>query len=294
MPSQADSSEPEPAPGPAPAPEPETLSEASSVDPVDPVDPMDPVNPRVFPDFLLAPDETGQPLNTPAELQALTLEDSPPNEEPNSLFNDTTTGADGLTRPQRHLQGLLNLLKANARPNPGRKVTGLPAPQMLIIAHLQDLEAKATGTGATAHGQRLSPTDLRQELCQAGVIPLVMGGAGQVLDVGRAQRFFPEYMRQAILARDRGCIVPGCTVPPEHCEIHHVDPWEAGGSTSVAGGTPGCSNHHHGFHTGLIKVVFNALGLPAVILPRFMDPEQKPRRNDYWDPGPQLSTPMLF
>lgn len=252
--------------------------------------------PAVFPDFLLAPDDaTSQPLHTAEELAALTLDDGiAESADPFTKLNDSTTGADGLTPPQRHLQGLLNVIRAAGSRHTGKKETGLPAPQVVIIANIVDLEAKAKGIGATAHGQKLTPAQLRQALCQADVIPIVMNGKSQILDLGRSERYFPDYMRSAILARDGGCIVPGCTVPPEHLEFHHLDSWESGGVTRIRDGAPACSNHHHGFHTGQFKVALNADGLPAVILPRFMDPLQLPRRNTYWKQPVTLGTSTLF
>lgn len=257
----------------------------------------------VFPDFLLAPSATtGEPIATPEELAALTLGGNtrPPASSPEAFhterfetLNQSTPGDDGLTPAQRHLQGLLNLLKSNGRPN-GKKITGLPSPQMLIIATLAELEDRATSSGITQHGQRLSPAELRQNLCICGAIPIIMNGKSQILDLGRAERYFPDYMRQAILARDGGCIVPGCTVPPEHCEIHHLDAWEKGGLTRIEDGVPLCSNHHHAIHAGLLRALRNAEGLPAVILPKFMDPAQTPRRNTYWTSAPAFTTPPLF
>jgi len=257
----------------------------------------------VFPDFLLAPSATtGEPIANPEELAALTLGGNtrPPAPSPEAFhterfetLNQSTPGDDGLTPAQRHLQGLLNLLKSNGRLN-GKKITGLPSPQVLIIATLAELEDRATSSGITQHGQRLSPAELRQNLCICGAIPIIMNGKSQILDLGRAERYFPDYMRQAILARDGGCIVPGCTVPPEHCEIHHLDAWEKGGLTRIEDGVPLCSNHHHAIHAGLLRALRNAEGLPAVILPKFMDPAQTPRRNTYWTSAPAFTTPPLF
>ena len=83
--------------------------------------------------------------------------------------------------------------------------------------------------------------------------------------------------------------MPGCTVPPEHLEIHHFDFYADGGRTAIHLGAPCCPDAHHGFHTGLFKVVRDDDGLFSVILPKFMDPEQKPRRNTYWrTPEPRL------
>lgn len=243
-----------------------------------------------FPDFLIDP-ATGQPFSNPVDVQKLTM--APPDTEAQVLaaMNNTNYGTDGLTPPQRHLQGLINLLRTNGRIT-GKKVTGLPAPEMIIHTTLAELEGKAVASGIGVHGQRFTPAELRQQLCNAGVIPVVMDGKSQVLDLGTEERFFPEYMRKIILSIYGGCAFPGCTVPPEHCEIHHVDPMSQGGRTDINCGVPGCSNHHHGYHTGLIKIVRAPDGLFSLRLPTFMDPEQKLRRNTYWRQFPD--DPTLF
>uniref|UniRef100_UPI003989CCA9 HNH endonuclease signature motif containing protein n=1 Tax=Paeniglutamicibacter sp. TaxID=1934391 RepID=UPI003989CCA9 len=266
-----------------------------------------------FPDFLVDP-ATGQPLNDPEAIRNLSLD--PNGLNLNNLFtgngttntgnpnratgagmpdpgtmNSTAYGPDGLTPPQRHLQGLMNLIRSAGKPATGRKTTGLPSPKTLVIATLDELRGLADTHGITTHGQQLTPAELRQGLCNGGVIPAVLGGESRILDLGREERLFPDYMRELILGLYGGCIFPGCTVPPELCEIDHDDLWESGGTTNVNQGRPMCSNHHHARHTGLIDVVRDTDGLFSVILPRFMDPEQKPRRNKIWrnnSPNPPL------
>ena len=44
--------------------------------------------------------------------------------------------------------------------------------------------------------------------CDAAVVPIVMNGAGQPLDVGRATRTIPDGLRRAVAARDRGAPIP--------------------------------------------------------------------------------------
>ena len=38
----------------------------------------------------------------------------------------------------------------------------------------------------------------------------------------------------ALVLRDRGCVFPGCTVPPAHCDAHHIIPWWDNGPTSLS------------------------------------------------------------
>jgi len=66
----------------------------------------------------------------------------------------------------------------------------------------------------------------------AAAVPVVLGGAGQPLDVGRATRTVPEGLRRAVTARDRGCA--RCGRPPSWCEVHHVLPGEHGAETKLA------------------------------------------------------------
>ena len=65
-------------------------------------------------------------------------------------------------------------------------------------------------------------------------------GDGAVLAMGRAIRLATPAQKDALIARDLGCVIPGCGVPGEHCEVHHVIPWAAGGPTDVPKPVP-CS-----------------------------------------------------
>ncbi|MFL4475473.1 HNH endonuclease signature motif containing protein [Paeniglutamicibacter sp. MACA_103] len=196
------------------------------------------------------------------------------------LLNGTVPGADGLTPPQRHLQTLLNLMRAPAKP-PGKGTTGLPTAQLVIHCRLDTLLGLAKGAGWSAHGLEIPIGEVRRRLATDGVIPVVLGGQSEILDLGREMRFAPDHIRRGVLARDGGCFYPGCTVPPEHLEMCHIDSFAQGGHTSVHKFTPGCSSHHHMADNGLLTLVIHN-GIPHVILPKHLDPEQLPRRNNYW------------
>ena len=245
-----------------------------------------------FPDFLVDP-ATGRPLSDAADAKKLALDPLDPTSNIMGYMNGTSCGPDGLTAAQRHLQGLMNLIKTNGVLGQRAKTPGLPAPRMFIVTTVAELEERAAQTGLTSHGQRFTPAELRQQLCTAGAIPIIMNGKSRILDLGTEERFFPDYMRSAILAIYGGCLVPGCTVPPEHCEIHHFDPYRNGGKTEVNSGFPACSNHHHGLHAGLFTAVRHVDGLFSILLPEFMDPDKKPRRNSYWRQDPKVP-PLLF
>jgi hypothetical protein len=97
-------------------------------------------------------------------------------------------------------------------------------------------------------GTRISPGLARKMACQAGIIPIVLGGKSEVLDVGRKRRLHTKAQRIAMAVRDGGCITLGCERPSAWCHAHHLDPWATGGHTSVERGGLLCTRHHTLIH----------------------------------------------
>lgn len=93
-------------------------------------------------------------------------------------------------------------------------------------------------------GTRISPGLARRLACQAGVIPVVLGGNSQPLDVGRRRRLHTKAQRIAMAIRDGGCVAEGCERPGWMCHAHHVTPWSEGGDTTVKDGVLLCPRHH--------------------------------------------------
>jgi hypothetical protein len=127
----------------------------------------------------------------------------------------------------------------------------------------------------------VTASTVRKIACDADVIPVLLGGEGRVLDIGRASRVFPPHIRKAITARDQGCSFPQCTIPGTWCEAHHVRYWSRGGSTGTENGTLLCSHHHHLIHKEQWTIQMRS-GVPWFIPPPHVDPGQTPRRNRYF------------
>lgn len=94
------------------------------------------------------------------------------------------------------------------------------APQVWAGAEavLADRAAEYTGSQLQSWGAELidkldadgpepddQPPPERVNELHAAVVPIVMNGKGQPLDVGRATRTIPDGLRRAVAARDRGC-----------------------------------------------------------------------------------------
>jgi 5-methylcytosine-specific restriction protein A len=147
-------------------------------------------------------------------------------------------------------------------------------PHLNVLVRLEDLENRAR-SACLDFGGGLSPESLRMLCCDAAVVPVVLGGKGQPLDVGRSTRVIPDGLRRAVAARDDGCA--RCGRPESWCEIHHVIPWEQGGETSLANTTMVCRAchrliHHAGWDVKLVA------GRPEFYPPPWIDPLRRPRR----------------
>jgi 5-methylcytosine-specific restriction protein A len=149
-------------------------------------------------------------------------------------------------------------------------------PHVNVLIRLEDLENRARA-GCLDFGGPVAPESLRMLCCDAAVVPVVLNGKGQPLDVGRATRTIPDGLRRAVAARDRGCSHPGCGRPASWCEIHHLIPWEHGGETKLSNLAMLCRVHHRQIHSTEWEVRIRD-GLPEFIPPKWMDFEQKPRR----------------
>ena len=137
------------------------------------------------------------------------------------------------------------------------------------------------GTGTLLFTGPVTAGTIRKIACDADIIPVVLGGEGQILDIGRASRVFPPHIRKAITARDRGCAFPQCTIPAPWCEAHHITYWSRGGTTGTGNGTLLCSHHHHVIHKEHWSIQMRT-GIPWFIPPPHLDPARTPRRNTYF------------
>ncbi|GAA1498184.1 HNH endonuclease signature motif containing protein [Paeniglutamicibacter kerguelensis] len=108
--------------------------------------------------------------------------------------------------------------------------------------------------GMTDHGRPVSALRIRAMACTGGLLPVVLGSKGEVLDMGREVRGFTTAQHKALAIRDRGCVVPGCHRPAATSEAHHVWSWLDGGPTNVGNGCIVCQYHHLMVHAGLITL----------------------------------------
>lgn len=150
--------------------------------------------------------------------------------------------------PQRRADALVEVLRRGVS-SPGEAPKSDKA-QVHVTISFSDLMGEGNhGAGVTMTGQVLAPSVVRRMACDAGVIPVVLGGKGEILEMGRSERLFTLGQRRTLWMRDGGCTYPGCTMPPQWCDAHHVDWWSRGGGTDIDNAALLCQRHHTKVHT---------------------------------------------
>jgi len=116
------------------------------------------------------------------------------------------------------------------------------------LTRLGDPSGAGVVLGSRATGELISPDTVRRIACDAGIIPVVLGGRSEVLDQGVTQRLFTLGQIRALWRRDRHCTFPGCDVPAAWCDAHHLVHWIDGGATDLDNAALLCGRHHTVVH----------------------------------------------
>ncbi len=88
----------------------------------------------------------------------------------------------------------------------------------------------------------------RKMACQAGIVPIVLGGETVPLDWGRARRFAQPQQNEALRLWYDTCTLFGCTASIEWCDAHHIEPFEPHGLTNLDNLTHACDHCHDLVH----------------------------------------------
>lgn len=191
--------------------------------------------------------------------------------------------ADHVPAAARRADALVQLVNdayaADALPTRG----GLPVSVSVTVEHTSIGDPLVT----TSRGHQLTDAETRWSNCDATLTPILIGpsddrcpdpgreardagapeppsAAARIaalaalmfdtripLAVGRSQRTATPAQRRALALRDRGCVIPGCAIPAEACQAHHLVEWAAGGSTDLDMMTLLCWTHHRQVDLGL-------------------------------------------
>jgi hypothetical protein len=212
--------------------------------------------------------------------------------------------ADGVKDPrtpaQRRHDGLLDAMKLLLRSDRLGDCHGVTT-TMIVTMSFEQLRS-GQGLARTGHGASVPVQDVLANIGDTRIFPVILdddppttgpreGGrpvsdlfakARPVAAYGTAHRIFTEGQRLAMLARDKGCSFPGCTVGPQLCETHHVTEWQIGNRTCIDDAALLCGWHHREFENlGWDCVMLD--GVPHFRAPHWLDRERTPKRNTAHD-----------
>ncbi|MGC0141624.1 DUF222 domain-containing protein [Pseudactinotalea sp. Z1732] len=121
------------------------------------------------------------------------------------------------------------------------------AATIVVTLDEQVLRGRIAAAGLDT-GEKISAARARQLACNSGLVPLVLGGQSQPLDLGRGNRLFTESQRTALATQHTACAAHGCQRPYAWCELHHAIPWSEHGPTNLDNAVPLCHRHHRMAH----------------------------------------------
>ncbi len=156
----------------------------------------------------------------------------------------------------------------------GMPTLGGAAPTLVVSVTAEDYtnrtgRARVEGTG---YDVPLGAAD--HAGCAGGIQRVLFDDKGAIVAISTSARLFTATQRRAIVLRDRECLIPGCDVPADWCEIHHVQEHARGGPTHTSNGVPLCWHHHHTLDEGIWKIRMRN-GLPEIRGPGWWDPYAK-------------------
>lgn len=157
---------------------------------------------------------------------------------------------------------------------------GLPA-TIVISVSLAELET-AAGKAHTGGGTWVPVKDLIALAGEAHHWLRIFDGAKEVALYHR-RRLANTGQRLVLYAKERGCTHPGCTVPAQLTEVHHVVPYAQCGDTDINKLTLRCGPHHRLITPGGWTTRQRHDGTVETIPPAHLDRGQ-PRINSYHHP----------
>lgn len=111
-------------------------------------------------------------------------------------------------------------------------VVGGSGMTVMIQTSREALQERKPGLVHTNNGPvSISGPAIEHAACSGAIQFYATDTKGKIVALGNVQRVFTAHQKRVILARDGGCVIPGCDVSAQWCEVHHVTPHAQGGAT---------------------------------------------------------------
>jgi Domain of unknown function (DUF222)/HNH endonuclease len=126
-----------------------------------------------------------------------------------------------------------------------------PARRSIDVTLLIDWKDYVNGGIAKyVDGTIVAPDRVKRLLCDAKITTIVQGEHKEPLWMSRTVRSATAAQWRALVARDKHCAFPGCTMKPIWCEAHHVEEYDRdNGPTDIDNMALLCGTHHKTVHS---------------------------------------------
>jgi hypothetical protein len=154
----------------------------------------------------------------------------------------------------------------------GQRADGTPRrarPRILVACELQDLVGEVTSRTArlltAVHGANPAVTqEALRRLASDADLQFIITDHGQTVGVTAPTSTIPARVRAAVAARDQGCRFPGCRMPIQFTDCHHVKAREDDGPTIISNLVALCRRHHTAVTEGRWKLTMTPDGTVTV------------------------------
>ena len=184
------------------------------------------------------------------------------------LKHDFQTGVER-SFEQRNADALVQLITNHTRPTKPNPTTNTdntdadtntgcahencePAPELtpqattiILTADYDAITGQLTAAGLI-DGTPIGIDEIRRLACEAEIIPMIFNSQAQPLYVGRTRRKHTKAQKLALYKRDKRCT--SCGIRASSCDVHHITPWEHGGTTDITNLTLLCPTCHRKTH----------------------------------------------
>ncbi|MGM7670327.1 DUF222 domain-containing protein [Microbacterium sp. A93] len=189
---------------------------------------------------------------------------------PHKAASPPPDAADLRTHAQKRHDAFASIIMVAAASD-GMPTLGGAAPTLVVSVSAEDYLGRTGRATVEGAGYDVPLGAAAHAACAGGVERVLFDENGAIVGISTTARIFNARQRRAIVLRDRKCLIPGCNIRAEWCEIHHVTEHSHGGPTHTSNGVPLCWHHHRTLdeHIWLIRM---RDGTPEIRGPNWWDP----------------------
>lgn len=180
------------------------------------------------------------------------------------------SAADLRTSAQKRHDAFATIVMAAAASG-GMPTLGGAAPTLVVEVRAEDYAGRVGRAKIQGAGYDVSFEVADHAACSGLIQRVLFDEKQQIVGISHSGRIFNAHQRRAIALRDRECVIPGCHVRAEWCEIHHVEEWARGGATHTSNGVPLCWHHHRTLDGDTWQIRMRG-GRPEIRGPNWWDP----------------------